>query len=370
MKNEFVITATRSMVDYASRVIEYIVKLPSFSASAKTIDGSELLHVKTFANGEMEVEVSSSIRGKDVILFASAAKNQSNIGVSEAKIEMYHAVDALKRAQAEKIIVFEPFVSCSRSDRAMSRGSVGLAGHFKILTSLGIRQFVTYQLHSDKSRSIMDPTVCVLDDIPALNLLKKYLCDVYIRDLKTLEIEVRPHWVFCSVDAGGEKLAQDFADSFGAQLAIAHKQRDYSTPNIVSSITLLSAESIEGKVIWIVDDMIDTGGSVEQLILELARHKPGAINIITVHAVFSPPAAERLNRLSRQGLLHRILVSDTAYCPDSVGESGRLLNIEVVPSTELSAKIIRTIVTFGSMRSLLDRFIAETYLGSPDLFNQ
>ncbi|MDR1302802.1 MAG: ribose-phosphate diphosphokinase [Treponema sp.] len=367
MVNEFVIMATRSMKEYASRVVAQVTKFPSFVSVADGCDAVESLKTDRFADGELEVTVNTSIRGKDVILFTSCARNEANIGVEEAKIESYHAVDALKRSQAAQIIFFEPFVSCSRSDRTIRRSSVGLWVHFKILISLGTRHIVTYQLHSDKSKSMVDPTVCAVDDIPALTLLKRYLCDVYIRNSKTLEQEVRPHWAFCSVDAGGEKLARDFANAFGAPLVVAHKQRDYSRTNTIESINILSADPIEGKILWIVDDMVDTAGSVTSLIGALAPLRPAEINIIAVHAIFSPPASQRLNQLSKQGLLHRIIVTDTVYCPYSTPE--KIPNLEVVSSTELSAKIIRSIVSNNPLSNLLQPFNAETYLRSPNLFN-
>jgi ribose-phosphate pyrophosphokinase len=367
MHNDFVITATRSMRGYASRVVEYLAKFPSFSSLLDSINGVEILGTDRFADGEMEAVVNASIRGKDVVLFTSCARNEAGISVEEAKIELYHTVDALKRSQAGEIIIFEPFVSCSRSDRTARRSSVGLWVHLKILTSLGATHMVTYQLHSDKSKSMLDPTISAIDDVPALTLLKRYLCDAYIQTLGNLEQVVRPHWAFCSVDAGGEKLARDFANSFGAPLVVAHKQRDYSKANTINSINILSAESIEGKVLWIVDDMVDTAGSVESLVRALAPHKPAEINIIAVHAIFSPPAAKRLNRLSREGLLRRLIVTDTVFHPSSA--LGELVNLEVVPSAELSAKIIRTMVTNSSMSKLLRVFDAAIYLKSPNLFN-
>jgi ribose-phosphate pyrophosphokinase len=354
------------MREYAARVADHLIKFPSFSSFRDSINGVEILHTDRFADGEREVTVNSSIRGKDVILFSSSARNQAGIGVDEAKIELYHAVDALKRSQAEKIIVFEPYVSCARSDRTVGRNSVGLWVHFKILASLGAQHIVTYQLHSDKSKSMLDPTRCAIDDVPAHTLLKRYLCDVYIRDLETLERVVRPNWAFCSVDEGGEKLALGFANTFGAPLVVAHKQRDYSKPNTIKSINILSAEPVEGKVLWVVDDMVDTASSVESLVRVLAPFKPAEINIIAVHAVFSPPAAQRLHQLAEEGLLKRLIVTDTVCCPGRE----QIPYIEVVPSVELSAKIIRTIVTNSSMSKLLRVFDAATYLKSPNLFNQ
>jgi ribose-phosphate pyrophosphokinase len=225
---------------------------------------------------------------------------------------------------------------------------------------------MTYQLHSNKSESMLDPTICSIDDIPALTLLQRYLCDVYIRDIKALEEEVRRNWAFCSVDAGGEKLAREFSNAFGAPLVVAHKQRDYSRSNTVDSVNILSAEPVEGKVLWIVDDMIDTGGSVEGLIRALAGHNPRDINIVAVHAIFSQPAAMRLNRLIDEGLLQRIVVTDTVGT-SIVSET--IQNLEVVPSAELSARIISGLVTNESIAKVMRPFIAEKYLKAPNLFN-
>jgi ribose-phosphate pyrophosphokinase len=300
---------------------------------------------------------------------------------------MYHAVDALKRSQARHIVVFEPFITCSRSDRTTRRNSVGLWTHFKILSALGANHIVTYQLHSNKSKSLLDPAVCSLDDIPALTLLERYLCDVYIHNMETLEKVVRPNWVFCSVDAGNESLAKGFANAFGSALVVAHKQRDYTHVNTIESVSILSAEPVEGKALWIVDDMIDTASSVENLIRALGPLKPAEINIIAVHALFSPPAATRLNQLAQEGLLNRIIVSDTV-CSRSftgaaaegctagekaAGSGGQPIMIprmEVVPSAELSARIIRTLVINESMSKLMRTFDASIYLKSPGLFNQ
>jgi ribose-phosphate pyrophosphokinase len=366
--DEFIIAATRSMRDYAGRVVSHLGKLPAFAPRAEAINGADLLRCDRFADGEMEVVVNSSIRKKTVFLFSSCARNEAGIGVEEAKIELYHAVDALKRSQAERIIVFEPFISCSRSDRTTRRSSVGLWVHIKTLSSLGASHIVTYQLHSDKSKSMVDPTICMIDDVPALTLLKRYLCDAYIRNMETLEKVVRSNWAFCSVDAGGEKIARGFANAFGAPLVVAHKQRDYSRFNTIESVNILSAEPVEGKVLWIVDDMVDTAGSVESLIRALGPLKPAEVNVIAVHALFSNPAARRLNQLVGEGLLNRIMVTDTVCCSCAMPEP--VPNLEVVPSAELSARIIRTMVVNASMSKMMRPFDAGIYLKSPNLFNQ
>ena len=364
--SDFVICATRSMRTYAEKVVSSMAKFRRFAGRVEDFGGVDLLATKRFADGEMEVAVESSVRGRHVVLFGSCARNDAGIGVEEAKIELYHAVDALKRSHPWKITVFEPFVSCSRSDRALRRSSVGLWMHLKTLASLGAQHIITYQLHSDKSKSMLDPTICAMDDIPALTLLQQRLCDVYIQDLRRLESEVRPEWAFCSVDAGGEKLARIFANSFGASLVIAHKQRDPSRANAIESINILSAEPVEGKTLWIVDDMVDTAGSVESLVEALEPLRPKEINIIAVHALFSEPGPERLAALARKGLLKRIMVTDTV-CPSAL--SDKIPGLEVVPSSWLSARIVNSIVTHASMGDLLLKFDATAYLKSPALWH-
>ena len=357
--NSFIVCATRSMRNYAEQVIGHLSKYLSFSKITEQINGLDLLTTDRFANGEMEVQVNSSLRGRDVILFTSSARNEAEIGVEEAKIELYHAVDALIRCQVNRILVFEPFISCSRSDRTTRRSSVGLWVHLKTLSSLGARHIVTFQLHSDKSKTMLDPAFCAIDDIPALTLLNKYLCDKYIQTLEKLEQDVRINWAFCSVDAGGEKLARVFANSFGAPLVVAHKQRDYSKPNSVESINILSAEPVEGKNLWIVDDMIDTAGSVEKLIRVLSTLKPKEINIISVHALFSPPAVRKLKALYDEGLLNRTIVTDTVCC-SNLNET--IPGLEIVPSAELASQIIKAIMCNESMSKLLRSFDAGIYL--------
>ncbi|MDR3324849.1 MAG: ribose-phosphate diphosphokinase [Spirochaetaceae bacterium] len=366
MKEDFVVTATRSMKGYASLVLEHLVKMPSFAPFAEGMNGVDALSVDRFADGEMEVVLNASIRGKEVVLFSGAARNEAGIAVEEAKIELYHTIDVLARSQAKKIIVFEPYVSCARSDRTMRRSSVGLWVHFKTLTALGVDHIVTYQLHSDKSKSMLDPTLCVLDDIDAFNLLSKYICDKYIRDKETLDAVVRKEWVFCSVDAGGEKIARSFANSFGTQLVVAHKQRDYTKTNTIESIRILSAAPIKGKKIWIVDDMIDTGGSVTSLARALARRKPAEINIMAVHAPFSGKAQQRIGKLYKSGILNHLIVADTVHCLPSMPLA--MPRLDVVSSARLSANIIRNIIANHSMSGIRKSFNAEEYINKPDLF--
>lgn len=355
MRGSLKVFSTRSMNAYCREVI---AELEARDTGSRGIRGE--LSVVKFADGEMEVELGTSVRGCDVFLFSGSSRNGLGPGVEEAKVETYHAVDALRRAQAGRITLFEPYCAAGRSDRLTRRNSVGLWVHFKILVSLGIDHYITFQLHSDKSKSFIDPVTCAMDDLPAHTLLKAALCRTFIRTREALCDTVPKQWMFCAVDAGGETLAKRFASSFGTGMVITHKQRDYSSPNRVETINILASEPLEGKTLWIVDDMIDTGDSVCRLVRELAGRKPASINIAVVHPVFSPPALDRLGSLCDEGLLASILVTDSLPCPE--GTARRLPCLRVVPTVGLAAEAVHRLSAELPMSPLLAPFNPADHL--------
>jgi ribose-phosphate pyrophosphokinase len=323
---------------------------------------TEGLIVTKFADGEMEVDVRPSVRGQDIYLFASSARNPERIPLEECKIEMYHAVDALRRAQAGRITLFEPYLSSGRSDRTTRRNSVGLWVHYKTLIGLGVNHILTYNVHSDMTVSMVDPVACLMDNIPALELLKEHVTRVYVRTRENLETVVRRDWVFCSVDAGGEVLAKRFASSFGTDMVVAHKQRDHLTPNRIQSTRILSGSSLGDKTVWVVDDILDTGRSVHALVRELKGLGVRKINLVIVHPVFSPPALESLDALHGEGLLDTVVVTDTVRISSEELEKHPF--IHVVGSARLSAEVVHRLHTQAPLSELLDAFRPERYFQS------
>jgi len=118
---------------------------------------------------------------------------------------------------------------------------------------------------------------------------------------------------------------------------------------------------LENKSLWIVDDMVDTAGSVEKLILALYPLKPKDINVIAVHALFSPPAVQKLDALIKDGLLNRMIVTDTVCCSDY---KEKIPNLEIVKSAELASGILKAIINNESLGNLLKPFSAVEYLGA------
>lgn len=360
MRGDLMILSTRSTMEYAAEVAYNLETFPEMSSRNRLRDTVSRLRTVRFADGEMEVEVNTTLRGKDVFVFANAGRNDLGLSVEENKLELYHAIDALQRSQAGRITLFEPYCSSSRSDRTTRRNSVGFWIHYKTLVSLGVNHIITYQLHSEKSRSIVDPTVGAIEDVPANALMAEYLCDTFVRTRDRLDDYVRENWVFCSVDAGGEGLAKKYANAFGTDLVIAHKHRDYTKANTVESIDILSDSPIEGKEIWIVDDMIDTGGSVEALVRELNKRDVSKVHIVAIHPVLSDPATQRMRGLYQEGQLHSLIVTDTLPVSGELHEA--LPFMHVVPSARLSADIVLRMHREESLSPFFENFDPRAYM--------
>ncbi len=366
MRGDLLLLSTRSMHDYAARVAHQLETFPDFHATHRRANYVGELRPVQFADGEIEVELQSSVRGRDVFLFAQAGRNNQSLTVEQNKMELYHCIDAIRRAQPQRITLFETYCSASRSDRTTRRNSVGFWIHYKTLMSLGVDHIITYQLHSDKSKTVVDPRLCAIDDVPAVPLLQEYIAENFIKTNEVLTDYVQKQWLFCSVDAGGEGIAKKFARAFDTHLVIAHKQRAYNRANTVESTTILSDSPLSGKEVWIVDDMIDTGGSIHTLAQELKKRGVAKVHIAIIHPVFSGPAVDRLGWLYDNGMLDTVLVTDTL---DVSGDlKRRLPSLQVVSSARLSAELIMRMNEEQSLSPFFDDFHARTYLSSPKLF--
>jgi ribose-phosphate pyrophosphokinase len=359
MSGDILLLATRNYKSMASRVAYHLKTFPEYYTSGNGNNIHGTLNTTKFADGEMEVELLSSLRGKDVFLIGGSGQNPSNISVEESKQELYHSIDAIKRSAPRRITLIEPYCSSSRSDRTTRRNSVGFWIHYKMMVSLGLNHLITFQLHSDKSKTVVDPTVCAIDDVPVSTLIMEYLTESFIGSEDKLK-EVQNNWVFCSVDAGGENLSRKYSQAFGIPLIIAHKQRDYHKVNTVTKVNILSDTDIAGKSVWIVDDMIDTGGSLVTLIKELVKRSVKSINVAVIHPVFSHPAIERLQELREQGQLDNLVVCDTLNSAESLKND--LPFIHAVSIERLLAELIMQTNQDGSLSPFFEDFnIAEYF---------
>lgn len=360
MRGSLQLLTTKASVNYAQKVFQELCLFPEFYVHYHQYGPPYCINIKNFADGEIEASIDITLRGKDVIFFACSGRSYYEPDPAKAKMIMYHSIDAIKRAQPSRLMIFDPYCSPARSDRSIGRNSVGLWLHYKILMSLGIDSLLTYQLHSDKSKSIMDPNHSFIEDFPASIQLMEYITTNHIVTSDYFNTYVKNNWLFCSVDAGGEGFARLFSKAFQTGLITAYKQRNYSKVNTIESVNILTATNLENKEIWIVDDMIDTGESVETLIRTLGKHNVKKINVAVVHPVFSRPSLEKMNRLYQQGLLHTLLTLDTI--PQEPDYHKTFPFMHVVSSQQLTAQIILRIHEDKSLSPFFEEFNINKFL--------
>jgi len=273
-------------------------------------------NLSEFANGEIYCRFAESVRGADVFILQTHA-NSSDMSINDAIMEHLIMVDAAERASAKRTTVVAPFYGYARQDRkASGREPITaklLADQFRIA---GASRMVSVDLHSNQVQGFFDGPWDHLVAMPVL-------CDAIGSMIDDL--------VVVSPDAGRVKVAERYAQRLDADLAIVHKRRLHNQKNAVEAKEVVG--DVEGRNCVLIDDMIDTGGTIVAA-AELLKEK-GATSVIaaTTHPVFSGPALDRIEA----SCLEKVIVTDTLPL------ARKLDKIEVVSIAPLIASAIRAV---------------------------
>jgi ribose-phosphate pyrophosphokinase len=291
--------------------------------------GTHLVHTdaRTFANGEIYARYDESVRGTDAFVIQS-----HTYPINEWLMEQLIMVDALKRASAKRITVVAPFYPYARQDKK-GRGREPISARLvaDLFKAAGADRIMSVDLHAAQIQGFFDGPV---DHLFAMPVLLKYFKERL--DPSTLTV--------VSPDMGRVRVADIWSDKLGAPLAIIHKRRDPLVPNKVTVHEIVG--EVAGRTCLIVDDMIDTGGTIVKAAeaLKLA----GAINVVVAatHAVFSHPASEIL----QSDFIDSVVVTDTLPIP----EEKRFSTLTVLPIAPLIASAINEVFSDGSVTSMFD----------------
>ncbi len=270
-------------------------------------------------NGAIEVSIKDSARRKDVFIFHTFTPSKctdyngtsKELTLSDQELLLYNTLDAFVEAKTDSITIFELNLGQARSDRPKGRGSCNLRTFFRNITANGADHIMMYQIHSKKSLIGIDNRYTAYDNIKGESLLKKFILRNYVKSVANYNTEVLNNWIFSSVDAGGKEFAASFAKTFKVPLLVVDKRRNSLTNNI-EEVTVLKPDmlSIEGKTVFIVDDMIDSGGSIVDVCRKYKQLGAKEINVAVVYGLFAPPAEERLQKLRAEGALNRVIAAD------------------------------------------------------------
>jgi ribose-phosphate pyrophosphokinase len=241
-----------------------------------------------FANGEINARIMESVRGHNVFVVQSHCGN-----INDSIIEQAIIIDSAKRASAGSITAVCPFFGYARQDRkASGREPISARLIVDILVNAGADRIVSVDLHTGQIQGFMDGP---FDHLIARPLLIDHLSKNFSTD----------NLVIVSPDAGRVKSAERFSNALGCEMAIIHKHRSLTSKNSIEARHLIG--EVKGKICVLVDDMIDTGGTLCAAAELVAQKGAKEIYGVATHGLFCGPAVDRINKSS----LKRIFVTDT-----------------------------------------------------------
>jgi ribose-phosphate pyrophosphokinase len=280
-----------------------------------------------FANGEIYVRFRESLRGCDAFVIQS-----HTAPINEWIMEQLIMTDALKRASAKRISCVMPFYGYARQDKK-HRGREPISARLMadLFKTAGADRLICVDLHAAQIQGYFDGPV---DHLWALPLLAQYVGSRVDRSKITI----------VSPDAGRVRVADQWSDKLGAPLAIIHKRRDPSVPNQVKVHEVVG--EVEGRTCVLVDDMIDTAGTICQAADALFDQGAADVIVTATHAVLSGPAADRL----KNSRISEVIVTNTLPIP----EERQFPQLTVLSIAPLIARAIREVFDDGSVTSLFD----------------
>jgi len=240
--------------------------------------------VTQFSDGEFEPRFDTSVRGCNVYIV------QSTFSPSDNLLELLLMVDAAKRASASQVTAVIPYFGFARQDRKdKSRVSIGAKLMANLLTSAGVDRVMTMDLHAAQIQGFFD--------VPVDHL---YASSIFVPYLRSLNIE---NLLIAAPDMGGTKRAKSYAKFLDADIAICHKTR--TKANVVDSMEIIG--DVKGKNVVIVDDMIDTAGTITMAANLVMEKGANSVRALSTHPVCSGPAFQRIE----DSAIEELIVTDT-----------------------------------------------------------
>lgn len=309
--------ACRASEEFARKVIRHLNELKGEDEPEMHLG---VLEVTPFSDGEFQPKFSESVRGASVYII------QSTIPPADNLMELLLTIDAAKRASADEVIAVIPYFGWARQDRKdRPRVAIGAKLVANLLRAAGADRVMACDLHAEQIQGFFD--------IPVDHI---YASKVFIPYIKSRNID---NLAIAAPDMGGAKRANTYARELEASVIICHKTRERA--NVVGSITAIG--NVQDKNIIIVDDMIDTAGTLCKAAEILMSKGAASVRACATHGIFSGNALEKIHN----SVISEVFITDTIPHPELAGDS----KIKIVTMTEVFARMIHKVYNYESISS-------------------
>jgi ribose-phosphate pyrophosphokinase len=310
-ENGYIIFSGNSNIYFADAICDYL---------KRSLGAAE---IKTFSDGEIQIEIEENVRSKDVFVIQSTCKP-----VNDHLMELLLMIDALKRSSAKRITAVIPYFGYARQDKKVApRVPISAKLVADLLTTAGANRIITMDLHAGQIQGFFNIPV---DNLFAAPVIIDYMKQTFPNEK-----------IIVSPDAGGVERARAYAKRLNCGLAIIDKRRD--APNQAKAMAVIG--QVSGKKAIILDDMVDTAGTLTEAAKALTDSGASEVHACCTHAVLSGPAIGRI----LDSPLTSVVVTDTIPLNEKIALCPKL---KVLPVTKLFGEAILRSHTGDSVTSL------------------
>lgn len=316
---------------------------PQLASDIATSLGLELTNVTlgSFANGEIQAEVINENLRDSIIYVVQTGAGNGALSINDLFIEALALADLCGRSGAKAVNLICPLYPYARSDKKdKPRVPIMSALAAGLIERAGFDRIICMDIHAAQTQGT---TVLPFDNLYAIKLILRHIREQLFTGLTQEQINAQ--YVLLAPDMGSYRRIRAYAAALEMDHTVMEKRRDYTQKNVVSKSELMGG-AVEGKTAIIIDDMVDTMGTMVAAVQELVSHGIKDVIVIATHGILSGPAIERINACE---MITRVIVTDTI---DQTANAALCPKLAVVQTGPLFAKVIEILTNGGSISAL------------------
>lgn len=299
--------------------------------------------LETFPNGELRVEIHENIRNTDVFILQTGVSYQG-MSINDHIMELVALIRACRLSSVNSVTAVIPYLPYSRSDKKDNpRVAIMARTVIDMFQNAGVNRFVCVDLHAGQIQGFAE---IALDNLFCLKLFSNYMREHLFNGLT--QEKINEQFILVSPDNGGVKRIEAYAEELKMAHIIMHKQRDHSKTSVVNNSMIIGdINLLKNKTAILIDDMIDTMGTMVIAAEELKKYNVKTVIVIATHGIFSNPAFDRINDCKD---ISQVIVTNTL--PQEVNIKEKCNKLVCVDISLLLSETIKRLVTGSSISEL------------------